>query len=412
MDIRPFLSDTQLLNQLDALKAQQRIYSDVIDDAGHQYVDLVMEGGGMLGIALVGYTWVLEQVGLRFLGIGGTSAGSINALLLAALAPRAEEKSPKLLEAMALLDFWSFVDGDDDARNVIKAYLDGSGKIKLAFLGVQVIDNLNERLGLNPGDAFSRWLGGLLAEVGITTLSDLDARQQLTPPGLRTRNGTPLQASEAGIRLAVVASDVSTETKVVFPEMANLYFSDPSAVNPALFARASMSIPYFFEPLQLKNLPQTEAARAAWNDVGFNTATEKGGIPQTATLVDGGVMSNFPIDLFHIHGRVPTAPTFGVKLQYDDRRREIDGPLALAGALFNAARHCLDYDFLHRNPDYRQLVTWIPCQTYNWLDFAMSRKDRVGLFREGAHAALAFLQKFDWEHYKQVRAALVAAHNT
>ena len=47
-------------------------------------------------------------------------------------------------------------------------------------------------------------------------------------------------------------------------------------------------------------------------------------------------MSNFPIDLFHVHGRVPTAPTFGVKLQYDERRRAIDGPVDLLGAIFSS----------------------------------------------------------------------------
>jgi hypothetical protein len=33
-----------------------RLFSDIIDDAGRQYMDLVMEGGGVLGIALTGYT--------------------------------------------------------------------------------------------------------------------------------------------------------------------------------------------------------------------------------------------------------------------------------------------------------------------------------------------------------------------
>lgn len=37
--------------------------SDIIDDDGLQYVDFVMEGGGVLGIALTGYTYVLEQAG-------------------------------------------------------------------------------------------------------------------------------------------------------------------------------------------------------------------------------------------------------------------------------------------------------------------------------------------------------------
>jgi NTE family protein len=68
-------------------------YSDIIDAGDHQYVDLVMEGGGVLGIALTGYTYVLEQAGIRFLGVGGTSAGSINALMIAALGPPGAAKS-------------------------------------------------------------------------------------------------------------------------------------------------------------------------------------------------------------------------------------------------------------------------------------------------------------------------------
>ena len=35
-----------------------KAFSDVIDDDDNQYVDIVMSGGGVLGIALVGYTYV------------------------------------------------------------------------------------------------------------------------------------------------------------------------------------------------------------------------------------------------------------------------------------------------------------------------------------------------------------------
>jgi NTE family protein len=32
-------------------------FSDIIDNKGNKYVDLVQKGGGVLGVALVGYTY-------------------------------------------------------------------------------------------------------------------------------------------------------------------------------------------------------------------------------------------------------------------------------------------------------------------------------------------------------------------
>lgn len=85
--------------------------SDVRDEHGHQYVDLVQEGGGVLGIALVGYTYVLEKMGIRFFSLAGTSAGSINAMLLACSGNKEEEKSSCIVKHLALLEMFSFVDG-------------------------------------------------------------------------------------------------------------------------------------------------------------------------------------------------------------------------------------------------------------------------------------------------------------
>jgi NTE family protein len=56
--------------------------SDVRDVLGRQCVDLVQEGGGVHGIALAGYTYVLESMGITFSKAAGTSAGAINTMLL------------------------------------------------------------------------------------------------------------------------------------------------------------------------------------------------------------------------------------------------------------------------------------------------------------------------------------------
>ena len=79
-------------------------FSDIEDEFGNQYVDLVQEGGGVLGIALLGYTYVLEEFGIRFLSMGGTSAGAINTMLLAAAGRPHEKRTIEILDLLAKKD--------------------------------------------------------------------------------------------------------------------------------------------------------------------------------------------------------------------------------------------------------------------------------------------------------------------
>jgi hypothetical protein len=72
-----------------------------------------------LALPLVGYTWVLEQAGIRFRGIGGASAGAINAALLASLGKPHEKKSDQLLTIMNEKNFFDFVDGSRPMKRLI-----------------------------------------------------------------------------------------------------------------------------------------------------------------------------------------------------------------------------------------------------------------------------------------------------
>lgn len=411
MDLNKFRNNEELLRVLERVdkECKGKEFSDIIDDEGNQYVDLVMEGGGMLGIALVGYTYVLEKAGIRFLGVGGTSAGSINALLIAALGEPSKPKGDKLLAELANKNFYDFVDGDSDAKDFIKSWINGAGKIKLAFKAAQVVDNIQDDLGLNQGVAFLDWIKTLLEREGITSYAELKARMHTRPKGLSLRSGKPLTlTTEQLFRLAIIAADVTTETKVEFPRMAGLYWADVEGMNPAMFVRASMSIPYFFQPMSVKELPQGSEAEKRWRDTVRYYVEDEGEIPSEVYFIDGGIMSNFPIDVFHHAKLIPKAPTFGVKLELDKRLKKIGGSLDLLGAIFNASRHTLDYDFIHRNPDYNKLVTWIPAKGFNWLDFNMSESDKVKLFLEGASCAADFLCCFDWGAYKKIRESTAA----
>src|SRR5690606_10459817 len=101
-------------------KDKPLIISDVTDAKGNQYVDLVQEGGGVLGIALVGYTYVLEKMGIRFFSMAGTSAGAINTLLLACMGNKESEKSEEIAEELSQLNMFDFVDGKPDSSHFTK----------------------------------------------------------------------------------------------------------------------------------------------------------------------------------------------------------------------------------------------------------------------------------------------------
>lgn len=388
---------------------QGKPLSDLVDADGHQYVDFVMEGGGVLGISLLGYAYVLEQAGLRFLGVGGTSAGSIVALVLAALGPSNEPKAERavgILDSMPMMDF---IDGDADARDLTRALLEKAGPFKLGFKAAQCVDNLREDLGLHPGNAFLKWLTGVLAAAGVSTLADLDARIKTVPRGLvhrpdRAKAGKAVTGKEGQGMLVVVAADVTTETKVEFPRMAGLYWKQPDKVNPAEFARASMSIPFFFHPYR-RAVPQGEEAKRQWETMA-NWRTDQP-LPKECMFMDGGIMSNFPIDVFHVHGQVPKAPTFGAKIGFDRELGRIAKPSQLLGKIFNSARHTLDYDFILKNPDYKHLVAYIDVEhKHNWLNFEMQQAEKIELFVAGAQEAARFLCSFDWTAYKTLRAAM------
>lgn len=383
--------------------------SDVIDGK-YQYVDLVMEGGGVLGVALAGYVYVMEQMNIRFLQLGGTSAGAINTMLMAAAGKIHEPKTDWILEQISNKNFYDFVDGGKDVRSFIDAALNHESDVKLIFEGARVIDNIKDHQGLNPGTNFHDWIKGLLSQKGVNTTDDLKALRKLGPDGgLFSRLDSSIRyGSDEYERVVIISSDITTESKIIFPEMGSLYWADPGQTSPADYVRASMSIPFFFWPFTVSNAPVDAGSRQRWID---NTGYI-GDPPAVVKFVDGGIMSNFPIDVFHEHEKIPSSPTFGVKLGADrNKANNTDKIFGFIGAIFDSARHVHDYDFLFRNPDYQKLIAIIDTGDQNWLDFGIADDAKIKLFVSGAQAASDFLKGFDWPGYKQLRGHLAQLYS-
>jgi NTE family protein len=318
--------------------------------------DLVLEGGGVLGIGHVGAISVLERAGYSFPRVAGTSAGSVVGALVAA-----GMRSSRITEIMATLDYRQFAD-----RSLLDRVPIGGPLLSL------LTDN-----GVFEGDRLREWLGNLLVdERGVETFGDIpiDDPDSSLPP-------------ERRFRLVVTATDVTRGELVHLPWDYELtYGLDPGRQLVVDAVRGSMSIPFFYEPA---------------------TLVSSDGTP--STLVDGGVLSNFPIDIFdRTDGRPPRWPTFGVKLLPPlpiDAGKLMPiaglfkhGPVALAADL--AMTTIVGRDQAHLAKPWVKVRTMqVDTEGVNPVDFGLSRADATKLFENGQAAATRFLTTWDWEHY-------------
>ncbi len=161
-DLLEFLKDKEVFDQKKDTDDTSNIantgklhISDVRDTFGRQCVDLVQEGGGVHGIALAGYTYVLEKMGITFLKMAGTSAGAINTMLLNSVLTKYEfaqiknspfntpnyirqkvddsyyhTRSEKLIEALAEKNISSIIDGHPSWREILLTLFKGKVDFK------------------------------------------------------------------------------------------------------------------------------------------------------------------------------------------------------------------------------------------------------------------------------------------
>ena len=390
-----------LVLQAEKLKEEGKLFSDVIDAEGNQYVDLVQEGGGVLGIALVGYTYILEKAGIRFYSLAGTSAGSINTLLMAGVAKPGQATSEEIIKIIGDKNFFDFVDGPSGIKKMIQKKVENRGSIFWNVVAnlLGIIRLLRYSLGVNPGNHFEEWLTDSLKKYNIKTVKDLEQRRKEIPD-LKHREKPEMEFNPP--KMAIITSEITTHTKVDFPRMAELYWKDVEVIPPAKFVRSSMSIPFFFYPFKVTGVPNAgNPGDEKWEKY----ASYSGAIPESVKFVDGGMLSNFPINTFHVENGKPSRPTFGVRLStYRKNYSQADKLFGFSGAMVSTMRQIHDYDFLLKNPDYRNLICRIDAdEKFNWLNFGMSEERQQELFLLGAKKGLEFLQDFDWEEYKKIR---------
>jgi NTE family protein len=227
--------------------------------------DLVLEGGGVKGLGTVGAVMGLLDAGWTFPRVAGTSVGALAAAFAAAGADSAVFR-----EVLGRLDLRKIPD-----RRV---------PLPLVSEGV----SLALGHGAYAGDWIHRWLTDELDKLGVRTFADLGRDDPDDDPALLI--------PEHRYGLVVMATDVTNGRLLRLPWDYPMFGLDPDEQRVADAVRMSMSIPFYFDPCTLRN-PVTG---------------------DEATIVDGGVLSNFAIEIFdRTDGREPRWPTFGVRLLPD-----------------------------------------------------------------------------------------------
>lgn len=304
--------------------------------------DAVFEGGGVKGIGLVGAIAVAEERGYQWQNLAGTSAGAIVAALLAAGYTAAELK-----EVMGKLNYRDFMD---------KGLVD---KLPLGKLASLIFEN-----GIYEGKWFENWMRKLLKDKGKETFADLIVEEFKDDDKYR-------------FKLRVIASDITSGRMLILPQDIAKFGVRPEDLNIAAAIRMSMSIPFFYEPVKQKNMKTN----------------------QVSYIVDGGVLSNFPVWLFDTKEGEPEWPTLGFKLvePEEGKPNKVGGPIDLLIALFatmsqaHDARYIEDADFVRTIP--------IPTGKVRTTDFDLSPDQSDNLYQSGRKAAKEFFKNWDFEKY-------------
>jgi NTE family protein len=320
---------------------------------GENLVDLVFEGGGVKGIGLGGAFQAIEEAEFKPKNVAGTSAGAITAALVAAGYSAAELK--------------------DVVFNMpVPRFKDSGGLSRIPFFGGPI--NVLEDLGIYEGKYFHAWIDGLLTAKGITKFGDL-----LNPDatGLEDRH-----------RLRVIASDLTHRRMLILPTDAEHLGIDPDEMLVADAVRMSMSIPIFFEPVEIRH-----------ND-------------DEHTIVDGGMLSNFPVWLFDCPpDQKPRWPTFGLMLVEPEPRTAIghrleneDEPGIQHGSLIDFAKSIAQTMMAAHDRMYLDEATYartiaIPTLGVGTTEFGITPTRVEALYNSGYEAGKKFLSGWDFDQY-------------
>lgn len=175
-------------------------------------------------------------------------------------------------------------------------------------------------------------------------------------------------------KLKVIATDVTRHKLITLPDNLVEYNINPLNFEIAKAVRMSLSIPFFYEPIVL------------------NTGKK------SCYIVDGGLLSNFPIWIFDVTDR-PRWPTFGLNL-YNNIQKPDNNPNGFIPFLIDVVETSLSTseEIYFKDCDAIRIVN-IPTLGINTVNFDISKEQMKSLFNSGYISAKSFLENWNFNNY-------------
>ncbi len=307
-------------------------------------VDLVFEGGGVKGIAFVGAVCCLEDNNYKIGRCAGTSAGAVVAALLAV-----GYTGRELKDIMLNTDYSKYLSKKSKARlPLIDSFCSINEKLRRLY-------SLVAKKGLYSNDMVEEILTTLLQKKGKLKFKDV------------YKNGES--------NLKIIASDITKRDMLILPEGLKYYGIDPLEFEIAKAVKMSTAIPFCFEPVKLKHK----------NGVNY--------------IVDGGLVSNFPIWIFDVKG-IPRWPTFGFDLVSDEKSYTAMGKKDLVsfsldtiGTMINRK----EYIYVNDKDAVRSIK--IPTLGVKSTDFNIEKEKVLKLYNQGYKSTENFLKAWNFNDY-------------
>lgn len=307
----------------------------------------IFEGGGVKAFGMLGALHEAERRGYTWVNVAGTSAGAIIASLVAA-----GYSSGEIKKLVWELDFNQFKDKD---------WID-----RIPYVGMAL--SLWFENGLYEGSYLENWVRVKLAAKGIYTFKDLILKEFESDPKRR-------------YKLVTIATDVSRRKLLRLPYDIKDYNIRPDDLEVSKAVRMSATLPFFYEPYKLSFI-------------------EAGKQKMISYIIDGGVLSNFPVWIFD-SDEVPPWPTFGFKIVEPDETTpsRINNAFDLFKAILSTMMEA--HDKLHElDPKSSVRTISIPSLGIKTTDFETIHPQKDTLFQSGVQAAVNFFEGWNFESFK------------